>query len=101
MVIIIAKNERINNNLTGLALRLYLSLFEVEEGIAFYYKHYREESKEVALFILIEVLFSRECKDEIVNEIEKAIKLGIEPRESLINLLNNIKKTGELPDNMF
>ncbi len=94
------QQQRTINNLFELVLRLRLSLYEVEEGIAFYHKYYQENSDEVKLFILIRILFEQDFKDEIVNEIEKAVKMGIEPRDSLMDLLSEIKKTGQLPDYM-
>jgi hypothetical protein len=88
------------NNLTELALRLYADLYEVDEGIDFYYKHYREED-EVKLYILIEILFELRDKENVVKELEKAIKTGVKLRSRLVDLLNKTKSDGMLPEYMW
>ncbi len=90
------KREK-NNNLAELGLRLYISLYEVQEGIDFYYKYYRYERDEVKLYILIVVLFQKKEKAFILAELEKAQKQGIKLRDNLVKLLNEIKKNDALP----
>jgi len=95
------RREEKLNNLAELGLRLYLSLFEVEEGVQFYQTYYQDRSDEVKLYVLVRILFGTRHKDQIVIEIEKAIKKGIEPRENLLNLMKEIKQTNELPPYMM
>jgi hypothetical protein len=79
---------------------LYADLYEVDEGIDFYYKHYREED-EVKLYILIEILFELRDKENVVKELEKAIKTGVKLRSRLVDLLNKTKSDGMLPEYMW
>lgn len=94
------KQKEKNNNLAKLGFRLYISLFEAENGIEFYKEHYYHKHDEVKLYILIDILLHNRKKDLIVTEIEKAIEQGIEPRDKLIKLLNTIKKSGKLSNYM-
>ncbi|MEM6348600.1 MAG: hypothetical protein AAF927_32250 [Bacteroidota bacterium] len=89
-----------HNSLVALVLRLHLRLYEYEEGISYYHANYYESSSEINLFILISILFEFQLKDQIVSELERAIGRGIELRERLITLLNEIKKTDQLPSYM-
>ncbi len=94
------KKNRKNNNLTQLVFRLYASLFEYDKAIIFYEKNYYEDSNEVKLYVLIRLLFSHRQKDLILKEMEKAIADNIKPRENLLNLVKEIKQTGQLPEYM-
>ena len=85
------------NNLAELGLRLYAELYEIEEGIGFYYKHYEEKSEEIKLYVLVRILFELGKRDNIEKELDKAVNNGIELRRSLADLRNEIKKNGELP----
>lgn len=91
------RREERNNNLTKLGFRLYASLCEYEEAITFFNKHYYDQSPEVALYVLVDLLFEEKLKDEICQVIEQAQKDGVKPRKSLITLLNTIKNDNELP----
>ncbi len=86
------------NNLAELGLRLYLKLYEIEKGIDFFYKYYNEENKEIKLYVLIRILFYEKETQKIKEELQKAIKNGIELRDSLINLLEYINKNNDLPN---
>lgn len=93
--------ERKINNLTELAVRLYADLYEVDEGIDFFYKHYRENDEDVKLYVLVRILFQLRDQENIVKEIEKAIKKGVEVRSRLVDLLEKTKKDGVLPEYMY
>ncbi len=95
------QRERKNNNLAELGLRLYFSLYETDEGIEFYHKHYHYNIQEVKLYVLITLLFEFEMKDEIVKEIDKAIENGIQPRNNLMKLKKEIEKNNKLPKYMW
>lgn len=88
-----------HNELTKFVLRLYISLYETEEGIEFYKAHYQDRD-EVKLYILIDILFDNKEEDLIVKEISEAEKNGIEPREKLLKLRTHINNTGKLPEYM-
>lgn len=90
------KKER-NNNLIELIFRLHVHLDEHEEAIAFFKAHYYEHSEEVKLYILIRTLFGYREKDYIIRELETAMENGIQPRDSLLELLKHAREEGELP----
>jgi hypothetical protein len=94
------RTDRKTNNLTELALRLYAGLYEVDEGINFFYKHYREEDEDVKLYVLVRILFQLRAQDNIVKEIEKAMNKGVKVRSRLVDLLDETKKDGVLPEYM-
>lgn len=94
------KKEEKNNNLAEFGYMLYASLYEVKEGVQFFNEHYHRRREEVKLYVLISILFREKQKQEIILEIEKAIENGITPRESLLNLLKEIKENGVLPQYM-
>lgn len=91
------RKKREKNNLAELGLRLYADLYETEEGINFYHKHYDEDDEEVKLYVLIRILFELRDKENIEKEMEKAINRGIELRSKLVDLLNEIKRNDKLP----
>ncbi len=92
------KIQDTKNNLAELGLRLYLKLYEIENGIDFFHKYYNEENKEIKLYVLIRILFYEKETQKIKEELQKAIKNGIELRDSLINLLEYINKNNDLPN---
>lgn len=92
--------EMQNNDLTRLGLRLYLALFEIDNGIEFYQKHYYDRNSEIKLYIMIDILLEKKQKKSIITEINKAIDNGIEPRKSLMKLKKIIEETDELPQYM-
>ena len=81
-------------------MRLYISLYEIEEGVDFYSKYYYGKNEEIKLYVLIRILFGYKNKEQIVKQIEDAIERGVEPRKNLMNLLNTIKESGTLPKHM-
>ncbi len=91
------RSKEKNNNLSKLGLRLHISLYEIEEGIKFYHKYHYNRDEEIKLYILIRILIEKGKKDQILSEIEKAIKQGIQPRDKLMSLMTKIKNTDELP----
>lgn len=86
------------NEITELISITYLELAETEKAIEFHYKHTKQSSDEVALYIIVRILFKYGLKNEIVREIEKNMKM--KPRERLIELMNYIKKNDKLPEYM-
>ncbi len=91
-----------NNHLAKLGCRLYLALQEYDEVIEFYNKHYHHSnSKEIELYVLIDILFEHRLKDCIKRELEGAIKKGIKPRKNLMKLLKTIQEEDKLPQRMW
>ncbi len=89
--------QKRNNNLVKFGFKLYASLSELDEGIKFFKEHYYDENEGVKLYILVDLLFENEAKDRLLKEIEEASKKGIKLRQSLLDLMKEIKDTGELP----
>ena len=92
------KIERKNNNLAEFAFRIYASLGEYDEGIKFFKKEYYHSQAEVKLYVLIEMLFNENKKDLIKREFETAIKKGIQLREELVKLHQQIIEKDCLPN---
>lgn len=91
------KKEEKHNNLTEFVYRLYCGLFEMEKGVQFFKDHYYYRDEEIKLYILIELLFENGKKDRIKAELENAIENGVQLRNKLVNLLNEIKSNDQLP----
>lgn len=92
------KKKQKNNILAELGYRLYSSLFEMQEAIDFYERHFDNMDDEVKLYTLVLLLFKEQKKELIKSEIEKSIRNGIKPRERILNLLKEIKDKGRLPE---
>ncbi len=86
------------NNLTEMGLHLYLGLYEIDAGIKFYNKYYKEQSDEVKLYILVSILMTYNETKKIEELLKNALKNKIELRKSLLNCLSHIENTGELPN---
>ncbi|MDR0470028.1 MAG: hypothetical protein LBH09_08660 [Peptococcaceae bacterium] len=72
----------------NLAVELYLllkiSLHEYDEGIAYYWKNYKERDKEITLYCLLTYFLSDASFNALwLREYEKAVAEGIEPRDYL------------------
>lgn len=91
------KKEQRHNNLTELLYRLQVKLSDYTAAIDCYKKYYYCLNEEIKLFVLVSLLFEKGKKKLIKKEIELAIENGIEPRESLLNLLSMINKENLLP----
>lgn len=90
--------KELHNNLVELGYRLFVGLFETEEAVGFYKKHYQQKSPEVKLYILIYLLFESGKKEQIRTEIKETIKKGVKPRESLMKIFKEIEERDQLPD---
>lgn len=75
---------KVNNILTKLVFRLYVSLNEVEMAIQFFNKYIQEDDREIELYILLKLLAQYDLTREWVTEFEKALKKGVTPRRSLL-----------------
>lgn len=90
-------HEQVHNNLVELIYRLYTSLGHVENAIDFFKKNYYERKEEIRLYVLVRLLFEDGNQERIQYELEGAIEQGIEPRASLMQLLESIAKKENLP----
>jgi hypothetical protein len=91
------KQEKLNN-LTEMGFLCYAQLYEYDKAISFYKKNYAEDDSEIALYILLRLLFSLNQKDYFLQEYEKALTNGITPRQSLKKMYRSIKESGKLPE---
>ena len=75
-----------NNQAVGLYLMLKFSLYEYEEGMAYFWANYSEQKKEVALYVLLAHYMSGEgerLNALWIREYEKWVAAGIKPRDYL------------------
>lgn len=86
------------NNLTCLALLLWLALCDYDTGIAYFNKNYQESNKEIKLYVLLKYLYFADLKECWVQEYEKAVKKKTMPRESLRKVYAYIGEKGEFPE---
>ncbi len=90
------KQEKLNN-LTEMGFLCYAQLYEYDKAISFFKNNYIEDNSEIALYVLLRLLFDLNQKDYFLQEYEKALKNGITPRQSLTKMYRSIKESGELP----
>lgn len=81
-----------------LVVKLKLSLHEYEDAIKYFYKHYKERNKEVAMYVLLWHLYRNDLKDYWLREYETGVKKGIKPRKSLQETYDHIIENNQLPD---
>lgn len=94
------REEKINN-LVETVCRLYIELCEYEKAIKYYKQNYVERDSGASLFILLELLFEYDLKEQWLNVYDEAVKKGVKPRESLQRTYNYIKENDELPDSFL
>ncbi len=92
------EKERKIQNLSGMGFLCYAQLHDYDAAIDFFEKNYAEKSKEVKLYILLELIFAFKQKDYWLRVYEKAEKNGVQPRDSLKKIYQFIKEKGELPN---
>jgi hypothetical protein len=88
------------NDCISYAAELYLiikfSLYDYDDGISFYWKHFcKYSNSEITLYCLLEIIDPEENKDLWIREYENAVKKGIEPREKLIEEYMSLKSSSE------
>ncbi len=84
------KGENINNTIL-IILELYISLCEVDEGIKYYHKNYKEHDEEVKEYVLLEVLEENNLIGEWIKEYNKNFT-KVKFRESIIEKYKKFKK---------
>jgi len=95
-----ARKEKINH-LVEMVFLCCGQLHEFERGVQYFMHNYVEKTPEVKLYILLRFVFSFQQKDLFVQEYQKAIESGIQPREKLVNIYDTIQRTGELPEQFY
>ncbi len=92
-------NKRKNiNNLSEFGFLCYIKFFEVQKAVDFYKQHCVESEREIALYILLRLLFSVGEREYFLKEYENAIELGVKPREELRKMYVFTKESGQLPE---
>ncbi len=91
------KREGKLNNLATMGFLCYARLSEYEKAISYFKANNCEDDPEIALYVLLWLLFSLNQKDYFLREYEKAVKNAITPREALRKMYNSTKEKGELP----
>lgn len=87
--------ERNINELVETVFKLKMELCEYESAIRYFKSNIQEESKEDALFRLLNKLKTYNQKDYWLREYEAAVKKGIRPREELQFTYQYLKENGE------
>jgi hypothetical protein len=88
------------NNLVEMLFKLYMALCEYDKAIAYFNRNNMERDKEVALYVLLSHLFNYDLKEHWLNEYDRALKNGVEPREALKRTFMYIRKNNKLPEYM-
>jgi len=91
-------NERINI-VVQLAFNCYFELKEFSTACEYFYNNYKKD-KEVKLFILLRLIFEKGRKNLWIEQYEKYLQEGIEPRKKLIETYQYILENEELPEYM-
>jgi len=89
------------NTLTKMAFLCYARLYEYPKAISYFTANYCEPNKETALYVLLRMLSRLNQKDYFLQEYEKAIENGINPRETLKKAYRATTEKGELPGNIW
>ena len=90
------KEQKINN-LAEFGFFCYVKLFEMDKAVEFFKQNCVESSDEIALYVLLNLLFSLNQKDIFLREYENAIKDGVKPRGELAKMYKFTKESGKLP----
>ena len=77
------RRDEHKNHAVELYLLLKFSLYEYDDGIAYFWKNFIQRDKEVTLYCLLKFLESNELNSLWIREYEKACAGGIIPRDNL------------------
>lgn len=92
--------ERINL-LTELVFRLNMALCEYEAGIYYFKVNVQEGNREIALYLLLALLFEYGLKDEWLKAYRTAVHRGIEPRKQLQAVYEQVQAHDALPERFW
>ena len=85
------------NILVEIVFRLYIKLGDYDAAIEYFKKNIKESTKEIELYVLLELLFVSDLKDYFIREYEAGVKKGVKPREQLQRVYKYTVENGELP----
>lgn len=91
------EHHELLNHYTTLILKTYLTLYEANKGIVYFFENIQERDLEIKYYILSRHLFDHNEKDLIVQQLEDAIAKKVPLRKTLTDLLNFIKTNNSLP----
>jgi hypothetical protein len=94
------KQGELLNNLTKMVFKGYSELYELDKAIAHFNDYYKENNREIKLYILIDLLFQMGEKELILIKLIEAEKQKIAMRQGLIKLREYIIRNNKLPDNI-
>jgi hypothetical protein len=90
-------DERINQ-LVEIAFLCFNALGEIDKGIEFFHRRYRNNGPEIKLYVLFRFLFDCRQPGCFLREYEKALKEGVSPRKELVDIYRTVGISGEFPE---
>lgn len=84
--------EKRVNAIAKFVLILKLETHEYKKGISYFRKYHKESNKEISLYVLLRILLEYDLKEYWIIEYERALKKGIDPRESLQEIYRELKE---------
>lgn len=85
------------NNLVETVFRIHAELYEYDEAVSYFNENNIERNAEISLYVLLKFLLEYKKKEYWISEYEKALKKGVEPRETLQKTYNYILDNDEMP----
>ncbi len=95
------ETEEKRNSLTLMGFLCYAQLYEYENAISYFKTNYCKDDKEVALFVLLRLLFGLNQKNLFLREYEAASRNGTRPRDILKKIYSLTKENGVFPANCW
>ncbi|MBI2918653.1 MAG: hypothetical protein HYY01_11780 [Chloroflexi bacterium] len=89
------------NSLTKMAFLCYARLYEYANAVSYFKKNYCNDDEEVALYVMLRLLYGLNQKELFLQEYEKALANGVRPRASLRETYRFTKEKGELPASLL
>ncbi len=93
--------ERKINHLIEMVFMIQSLLGEYEAANTYFQKNYEEDIAEVKLYIFLKLIMGYQQPKNWLMEYERAVKKGIEPRNSLQDMYDEMKRTNEFPKYML
>ena len=88
------------NNICEAIFRLYIELYQYDDGISYYIKHYIEKDKEIMYYCLLNILEWYDLKDKWLEVYEKAMT-KIDFRDNLKNKYNYVKENDKFKNRIY
>ncbi|RWR04475.1 hypothetical protein QNH23_10200 [Siminovitchia fortis] len=95
------KDEEYINNLVEMIFITQSALGEYQPAVDIFQKYHFESRDEVKLFILLRLIMEHQSVEIWKQEYERAVKLGVNPREGLKETYDYIKRENEFPEYIF